>query len=123
MENLLLRDTKVRTFTEKRTSENPSTNLETRHARTQPLYKLHPTKAASRFHINRNRRIAKKIYEKNSHYLMPSLSLKNNEDDYMTYAGNVNRVWEKFKLNFFTEYQFKCLIFIVRLMSESQSDI
>ena len=48
------------TFTERRTSENPSSNSETGHPRARPLYKLHPTKAANRFHIHKNCRTAKR---------------------------------------------------------------
>lgn len=34
-----------------------------------------------------------------------------NEKNYTTYAGRVNREWEKFKLDKLTPDMFKCLIF------------
>ena len=44
-------------------------------------------------------------------------------DDFVTYAGLVNRECERFKLKELTENQFKCLIFVCELQSSKDSDI
>ena len=48
---------------------------------------------------------------------------KSDDEDFVTFTGIVNRECEKFKLSSLTEEQFKCLIFIKGLTSESHSDI
>ncbi|CAI2737860.1 unnamed protein product, partial [Dicrocoelium dendriticum] len=49
--------------------------------------------------------------------------VKHSMDDYITYAGIVNRECERFKLASMTETQFKCLMFICGLQSPSDADI
>ncbi|CAH8598040.1 unnamed protein product [Schistosoma haematobium] len=48
---------------------------------------------------------------------------KSPEDDYLTYAGKVNRECERFKINEITADQFKCLIFICGLKNEEDADV
>ncbi|CAH8540722.1 unnamed protein product, partial [Schistosoma mattheei] len=48
---------------------------------------------------------------------------KSPEDDYLTYAGKVNRQCERFKINEITADQFKCLIFICGLKNEEDADV
>ncbi|PIO61564.1 hypothetical protein TELCIR_16910, partial [Teladorsagia circumcincta] len=48
---------------------------------------------------------------------------KNPDDDYITYAGQVNRECEKFKLSQCDENQFKCLIFVSGLQSSEDAFI
>ena len=52
------------------------------------------------------------------------LQLKKSErDDYITYAGTVNRQCEDFKLSSITENHFKCLIFIAGLDSPHDAEL
>ena len=44
-------------------------------------------------------------------------------DDYITYAGIVNKECESFQLGKMTEYQFKCLLFVSGLQSSSDPDM
>ena len=48
---------------------------------------------------------------------------KRDTDDFLTYAGIVNRESERFKLRSITDDQFKCLIFICGLQSPKDADI
>nr|CAX83705.1 Gag-Pol polyprotein [Schistosoma japonicum] len=48
---------------------------------------------------------------------------KSPSDDYLTYAGKVNRECERFKLNEITADQFKCLIFICGLKNPEDVDV
>nr|VZI38266.1 unnamed protein product [Spirometra erinaceieuropaei] len=48
---------------------------------------------------------------------------KRDSDDFITYAGIVNRECGRFQLGFLTEDQFKCLIFICGLQSPKDADI
>ncbi|BHF84813.1 hypothetical protein SprV_0902796500 [Sparganum proliferum] len=48
---------------------------------------------------------------------------KRDSDDFITYAGIVNRECERFQLRSLTEDQFKCLIFIFGLQSSKDVDI
>ncbi|VDK88839.1 unnamed protein product [Dibothriocephalus latus] len=48
---------------------------------------------------------------------------KRESDDFVTYAGIVNRECRRFQLGSFTEDQFKCLIFICGLHSPKDADI
>lgn len=48
---------------------------------------------------------------------------KSPSDDYLTYAGKVNRECERFKINEITADQFKCLIFICGLNNPEDADI
>lgn len=48
---------------------------------------------------------------------------KQSEDDFVSYAGKVNKQCEQFQLKELTNDQFKCLIFICGLNSNSDSDI
>lgn len=48
---------------------------------------------------------------------------KQGDDDFITYAGMVNRQCEAFKLSSLTSDQFKCLIFICGLSSSAEADI
>ena len=49
--------------------------------------------------------------------------VKDQNDDFVTYAGLVNRECERFKLKELTENQFKGLIFVCGLQSSKDSDI
>lgn len=49
--------------------------------------------------------------------------IKNTEDDWVTYAGVVNRECERFKLRQMTDDQFKCLIFACGLQSPHDAEI
>ena len=49
--------------------------------------------------------------------------IKRPDDDFISYAGNVNRQCEDFKLANLTNDQFKCLIFVCGLNSSKDSDI
>ncbi|KER24867.1 hypothetical protein T265_07592 [Opisthorchis viverrini] len=55
--------------------------------------------------------------------LEESVLAKREADDYVTFAGIVNRECEKFQLQSPTEDQFKCLIFVAGLQSSQESDI
>ena len=48
---------------------------------------------------------------------------KKDSEDYITYAGTVNRECERFQLSTMTEDQFKCLIFVAGLQSSRDADI
>ncbi|KER31390.1 hypothetical protein T265_02308 [Opisthorchis viverrini] len=48
---------------------------------------------------------------------------KKDDDDFITFAGVVNRECERFKLSSMTENQFKCLIFLSGLQSSHDADI
>lgn len=48
---------------------------------------------------------------------------KKNSEDFVTYAGKVNRECERFQLKSMTDDQFKCLIFICGLQSSVDSEI
>lgn len=48
---------------------------------------------------------------------------KKSSDDYVTYAGIVNKQCERFKLGDLTNDQFKCLIFVCGLSSNTETDI
>ncbi|CAI2724010.1 unnamed protein product [Schistosoma spindalis] len=48
---------------------------------------------------------------------------KSPDDDYLTYAGKVNRECELFKINEITADQFKCLIFICGLKNAEDADV
>ena len=112
-----------KTFTERGTLENPFTNSKTGHPQIRPLYRLHPTKAAHRFHSFRNSKTAKRNLWKKSLINTRLICLKlekNDKDDYVTFAGIENQEHEKSKLNSLTENQFKYLVFITELMSELQ---
>ena len=49
--------------------------------------------------------------------------VKNPADDFVKFAGLVNRECEKFKLKTMTDDQFKCLIFVCGLQSSGDTDI
>ena len=49
--------------------------------------------------------------------------VKSPDDDWVTYAGIVNRECENSKLRQMTDDQFKCLIFICGLQSAQDADI
>lgn len=49
--------------------------------------------------------------------------VKSGTDDFIAYAGHVNRACEQFKLKDLTEDQFKCLIFVSGLHSSQYNDI
>lgn len=49
--------------------------------------------------------------------------VKSSTDDFIAYAGHVNRACEQFKLKDLTEDQFKCLIFVSGLRSSQYNDI
>ena len=49
--------------------------------------------------------------------------VKEESDDYLTYAGIVNRECEKSKVGSMTENQFKCLIFVAGLHSPDDADV
>lgn len=48
---------------------------------------------------------------------------KNESDDFVTYAGVINREAERFKLRTMTDDQFKCLLFVCGLQSPIDADI
>ena len=91
----------------------------TGHPGTRPLYELHPTKVANKYHIYRNSRTAKRnLWKKNNHFLIPGL------EKWRRRLCDVRRYYEsgmwKIKPYSLTENQFKCLIFIPGLTSESR---
>ena len=49
--------------------------------------------------------------------------VKNETEDYVTYAGAVNKECERFQLKSMTEDQFKCLIFVAGLQGPLEADI
>lgn len=49
--------------------------------------------------------------------------VKNEEDDFTTYAGQINKHCEQFELSKLTVPQFKCLLFVRGLQSSRDSDI
>ncbi|BHF65205.1 hypothetical protein SprV_0200821500 [Sparganum proliferum] len=58
----------------------------------------------------------------NTRFQCPQLC-KRDSDDFITYAGIVNRECGRFQLGSLTEDQFKCLIFICGLQSPTDADI
>ena len=49
--------------------------------------------------------------------------VKREDEDFVTYAGNVNRMCERFMLHDLSIDRFKCLVFIQRLTSSKDKDI